>query len=82
MYNSEHTVNGTPNLDSFPKVSSGNDTPISEIASFCDEMPIYINTYTMCYCTYYYYSVIIPVIEPIQPVQPMLANGYPLSDCG
>lgn len=33
------TVKGMPNLDSFPKVSSGKDTPISEIAIFSEETP-------------------------------------------
>jgi hypothetical protein len=39
---------------SLPKVSSGNDTPISLMAIWTDEMP---------------------VMEPIQPVQPMLAKA-------
>ena len=33
------TVKGTPNLDSRPKVSSGKETPISEMAIFCEDTP-------------------------------------------
>ena len=34
------TVKGVPNRDSSPNVSSGKETPISEIAIFVDEIPI------------------------------------------
>lgn len=33
------TVKGVPNLDSSPKVESGKDTPISDIAIFCELIP-------------------------------------------
>ena len=41
-----HTVKGTPNLDSSPKVLSGKVTPISEMASFSDDTPADIYTCT------------------------------------
>ena len=34
------TVNGIPNRDSLPKVSSGKDTPISDIDISCEDTPI------------------------------------------
>lgn len=46
------TVNGTPNLDSLPKVSSGKDTPISEIANFLDEIPVQGTSMSDCACMY------------------------------
>jgi len=37
-------VKGTPNLDSFPKVSSGNETPISLIAVLYSDIPVILPT--------------------------------------
>ena len=44
MVAAQLTVKGVPNRDSLPKVSSGKDTPISEMAVCTDDIPGYSNS--------------------------------------
>lgn len=68
------TVKGIPNLDSFSNVSSGKLTPISLIASDSDENPMErVHVVELGRCQY----SMLPVIDPIHPVHPILAKACP-----